>query len=116
MSTTPPSLLIYKQLDEISSALSGIEGNSDVIKREDYLGSARIKEFDPSREHFYTDYSEAQNVVVLTYVIGSNLEDKAGLASLNLRQIKEATKQGRWSHICHAGRRLRQMVYKRNKK
>ena len=77
VSTTPPSLLIYKQLDEISSALSGIEGNSDVIKREDYLGSARIKEFDPSREHFYTDYSDAQNVVVLTYVIGSNLEDKA---------------------------------------
>ena len=94
VSTTPPSLLIYKQLDEISSALSGIEGNSDVIKREDYLDSARIKEFDPSREHFYTDYSDAQNVVVLTYVIGSNLEDKGGLASLNLRQIKESTKQG----------------------
>ena len=94
ISATPLSLLVYKQLDEISTYIGGIEGNTDVIKREDFLDPAKINEFTPSREHFHTDYSAAQNVVVLTYVIGSNLEDKGGMASLNIRQMIEATKQG----------------------
>ena len=45
------------------------------------------------REH-YVNTENAENVVVMEYVIGSNLEDGNGAATLNLWQMRDATKGG----------------------
>ena len=46
------------------------------------------------RDLYFPDKSEVQDVTVYMYLIGSDLEDASGSASINLRQIIDATKAG----------------------
>ena len=94
--TTPPVPLVLHQLNEVEQATASITGNNEVVLREETMGDAYASRsaITPSRAHFFPDHSEDKNAVVLVYVVGSNLEDKGGLASANIRQMIDATKKG----------------------
>ena len=94
--TTPPAILVYKNLSDVGEKTAGIQGNNEYLSREEMMGSdySYVSSVTPSREHFYPDHSGDQEAVVLVYVVGSNLEDKGGLASANIAQMIDATKQG----------------------
>ncbi len=47
-----------------------------------------------SRDYLFPDHSKDENVVVLTYIVGSNLENSSGLASANIIQMKDASARG----------------------
>ena len=94
--TTPPAILVYKNLSDIGEKTAGIKGNNEYLTREEMMGSDYnyVSTVTPSREHFYPDHSNDQEAVVLVYVVGSNLENKGGLASANISQMIDATKKG----------------------
>ncbi|MCQ2547029.1 MAG: clostripain-related cysteine peptidase [Clostridia bacterium] len=93
---TPPAILVGYLLEDMHKNTCDITGTGDVVTREDVLGdrAADIKDMKISREHYFKDHSKDKDVVVLEYIVGSNLEDKRGLASANIRQMMEATEQG----------------------
>ena len=93
---TPPALLVHSILEDTYKSTKDVTGTGTVVTREDAMGkaAASIGEMKTSREHFFPDHSNDKNVVVMTYIVGSNLEDKSGLASANIRQMMDATKQG----------------------
>jgi len=92
----PPKFLVSISIDPLEEQLKDIVADDEYISREVMMGDdvSCVLDTEPSREHFITDYSKAENVVVLSYIIGSNLENRSGLASVNIRQMKEATTQG----------------------
>ena len=94
--TLPPEILVDQNLSEIHDKTKDLQGDGQVLTREDMMGKAAASAADmkPSRAHFFPDHSADKNVVVMTYVIGSNLEHKAGLATANITQMIDATKQG----------------------
>lgn len=94
--TLPPEIMVDQMISEIHDKTKNIEANDQVLTREEMMGeaAASISDIEPSREKFFPDHSQDQNVAVLTYVIGSNLEDKGGYASVNIRQMMDATKKG----------------------
>ena len=47
-----------------------------------------------SRDYYYPDHSADQSVVVMEYVVATDLESDRGYASVNIEQIRNATKQG----------------------
>ena len=76
--------------------LSSVTETDEIISREDTLGAdyAKIVEGQRTRDYFFPDHSGDKKVVVMEYVIGSNLEDGRGFASINIAQMKEATGKG----------------------
>lgn len=91
-----PGFLVEQQIDDFHEKTKDIVSTDEVVSREDTMGSAAasLNTMSTSREKFFPDHSNDKNVVVLTYIVGSNLEDNLGLASANIRQMKEATAQG----------------------
>ena len=82
-----------------STTLAGtneVTGTGTVVTREEAMGgaAATIPSLPTSREKFFPDHSSDQSVVVIEYVIGSNLEEAQGLASANIGQMIDATKRG----------------------
>ena len=47
-----------------------------------------------SSDYYYPDHSADQSVVVMEYVVATDLESDRGFASVNIEQIRNATKQG----------------------
>lgn len=92
-----PGILVEMDLDDIHEALKDIKGTQEVITREDMMGenAAAADTMKASRDKYFPDHSQDKSVVVYTYIIGSNLEDMAGLASANIRQMIDATSQGK---------------------
>jgi len=76
--------------------LSSVTETAEIVSREDSLGSSyeEIVEEQRSRDYFFPDHSGDEKAVVMAYVIGSNLEDGRGFASINIAQMKEATGMG----------------------
>lgn len=95
LTVTPPVIVNYL-LDDNYASTKDVTGTGELVTREDILGAdaPAITEAKASREYFFPDHSGDQNVVVMTYIVGSNLEDGRGLASANIRQMIDATKQG----------------------
>ena len=92
----PPEILVEQELSDIYDKTKDLQGDDQFLTRDDMMGkaapaAAKVK---PSREHFFPDHSKDKNVVVMTYIIGSNLEHKGGLATANITQMKDATKKG----------------------
>ncbi len=88
----PLSALILKEgYDDTKNVVSD---NSEVTRKET-MGDAyaSLSSMMPSREKFVSNEG-AESVVVMEYVIGSDLEYRNGAASLNIMQMKDATKQG----------------------
>lgn len=94
--TLPPSVMVAWEHAKMEQHFGDIKPDDKVISREDMMGEdvVSLDSIEPSRELFFPDHSQDKNVVVLTYIVGSNLENQMGLASANIRQMVEATKQG----------------------
>ena len=76
--------------------MSAVTDSDEIIGREDTLGKdyeKTVREL-RSREYFYPDHSKDEKVVVMAYVIGSDLEDDRGSATINIDQMKDATSKG----------------------
>ena len=79
----------YEHTKEITS------DGSEILREENMQDNyAQFASISPSRDKFFADKSDVESVVVMEYVIGSDLENKIGSASGNLKQIADATKQG----------------------
>lgn len=81
--------------DELEK-MSAVAASDEIVGREDTLGKdfGKTVAAQRSRDYFYPDHSGDKKVVVMTYVIGSDLEDDRGSASLNISQMKDATAKG----------------------
>ena len=94
--THGPRWFVNMRLDDVYEKTKNIVGEDSFVSREDSMGASYVNlaSFVPSREKFTPDHSSDQSVVVLAYIVGSNLEDAQGLASANIRQMIDASKQG----------------------
>lgn len=91
-----PRWFVDMRLDDTYAKTKDIVGEDSLVTREDTLGEsyASLASMTPSRDKFAPDHSKDQSVVVLVYIVGSDLEDAMGLASANIRQMVDASKQG----------------------
>lgn len=91
-----PGFLVSDLQSQTYEQTKDITGTGKVVARETAMGiyAGELDTLPRSREYFYPDHSGDESVVVMTYVVGSNLENRAGLASANIKQMKEATRQG----------------------
>ena len=92
----PRPLVEMLKYDTINK-VRNIHGDGKIIDREASMGSEYSKlntTYAASREKYFPDHAKDKSVVVLEYIVGSDLEDKAALASVNIDQIIKATKGG----------------------
>ena len=91
-----PRFLANYILKDMENRTKDVTGNGEIMSREEALGSnaSIIASAEHSRDYFFPDHSKDRNVVVLEYIIGSNLENSSGLASANIKQMKDATSRG----------------------
>lgn len=94
--TLPPEIMVEFMTSDFHKKTDKIVSDGQVISREDAMGDAvaKVSDMKPSREKFFPDHSQDESVVALTYIVGSNLEGSFGLASANVDQMIDATKQG----------------------
>ena len=92
----PPRILSQYLAAEGIRDASGITEQGGIIKREDVMDPAAMETAlaQRSRDYYYPDHSADKSVVVMDYVIGTDLETRGGMASVNLAQIRDATKEG----------------------
>ena len=92
---TPRPLVEYLIRDN-NEKIGSVTDQGEVVRREDVMDAGAIDAAasQRSRDYFYPDHSADQNVVVMEYVIATDLEASRGLASINIEQIRNATKQG----------------------
>jgi len=83
-------------LKDTLKQLSSVTDSDEIIGRDVTLGSdyKAVIEKQRTRDYFFPDHSADRKIVVMEYVIGSDLEDNRGMASLNISQMKEATSKG----------------------
>ena len=92
----PARPLAQLMINEEVERAKSVTDSDEIISREDTLGKdyektvARLR----SRDYFFPDHSKDRKVVVMAYVIGSDLEDDRGSASVNISQMKDATAKG----------------------
>ena len=91
-----PGPIIQLLLQDNYELTKDITGDGTEVLREENMQQnyALFSSIQPSRSKFFEDKSNVESVVVMEYVIGSDLENKSGAASGNLRQFTDATKQG----------------------
>ena len=85
----------YMMNDTIAQ-LSSVTDSDEIVDRSETLGTGyeQIIEKQRTRDYFFPDHSTDKKVVVMEYIIGSNLEDGRGYASINIAQMKDATDKG----------------------
>ncbi len=83
-------------MDDTIKKISDITETDEYVGRDTTLGAdyAKIVESQRTRDYFFPDHSADKKVVVIEYIIGSNLEDSRGMASINIAQMKDATAKG----------------------
>ena len=83
-------------MDDTIKQLKNVTDSEEIVDREDTLGTdyAAVIAQQRTRDYFFPDKSAAKKVVVMEYIIGSNLEDARGMASVNISQMKDATEKG----------------------
>lgn len=83
-------------LNETEKRLAVVSDSDEIVSRADTLGAdhERIVEEQRTRDYFFPDHSSDDKVVVMSYIIGSNLEDSMGAATINISQMKSATSMG----------------------
>lgn len=92
---TPRPVVEYLIKDN-NEKIGNVTQQGDVVRRADMMDAAAIEtaQSQRSRDYFYPDHSADKNVVVMEYVIATDLESKRGLASVNIEQIRKASKEG----------------------
>ena len=102
----PPRFMVRELFQEVDTYVEKIENTGSVLSREEILGdkASIISSAPTSREHFFPSHENDKNVVVLEYIIGSNLENSNGMASINIKQMKNSTAQGEnLTYVIQAG-------------
>ncbi|MBQ3322759.1 MAG: hypothetical protein IJH05_07960 [Firmicutes bacterium] len=97
-----PPILINKRLADAYEKTNGkVSGKGKVI----YPAAESTAAEDHSiRDHYFPDKSHVKETTVYMYLVGSDLEDTTGSASINLAQIKDATAAGdKLTFIIEAG-------------
>lgn len=91
----PAPIVEYLQYDTYENTKNITGDGTEVLREENMQGNyAQFASVTPSRQKFFPDHAGSESVVVMEYVIGSDLEYKIGAASTNLKQFADATKQG----------------------
>ena len=85
----------YMMNDTIKQ-LSSVTDTDEIVGRDVTLGEdyGKIVEKQRTRDYFFPDHSSDKKAVVIEYIIGSDLEDSRGSASINIAQMKDATAKG----------------------
>ena len=88
--------VVKYMVNEINKDLDKVTDSDEIVGRDVTLGAdyEDVVEKQRTRDYFFPDHSGVKKVVVMEYVIGSNLEDDRGLASINIKQMKDATAMG----------------------
>lgn len=83
-------------LDDTIKQISDITETDEYVGRDTTLGAGyeKIVEDQRTRDYFFPDHSADKKVVVIEYIIGSDLEDSRGMASVNIAQMKDTTAKG----------------------
>ena len=91
----PPRFMVEMNITDKMAMINGLKGDGRVVDRVATMDMDEkvIDNYFKGRDPYF-DHSEDESVVVLEYIIGSNLEDNYGLCSYNIEQIKNATKEG----------------------
>ena len=92
----PPVPFVQYNLQEVYDSTKNIESDDRAVGREEAMGAAAasLTDIPAGREKFFPDHSGDKSVVVMEYVVGADLEDRAGLATANISMIKDATGRG----------------------
>ena len=92
----PPRIVSEQFAREGIEKAAGIREQGGIVRREDVMdkGTLETALAARSRDRYYPDHSGDKNVVVMEYFIATDLETRAGMASINIDQIREATKEG----------------------
>ncbi len=83
-------------INEINNDIKNVTDSDEIVGRDVTLGAdyEAVVEKQRTRDYFFPDHSAVKKVVVMEYIIGSNLEDDRGMASINIKQMKDATEKG----------------------
>lgn len=101
-----PRFMVNLMHNDIDKLIKDVKGDGNIMSREEALGAnaSIINTIPHSRDYFFKNHDDAEDVVVLTYIVGSNLENGVGLASANIRQMLDATSKGEHlSFVIEAG-------------
>ena len=92
----PPRPLIEYLISDTNAKMGNVTEQGKVVRREDVLDADAVSAAaaQRSRDYFYPDHSADRNVVVMEYVVATDLGAERGLASINIEQIRNATKKG----------------------
>lgn len=92
----PPRFMGEQILRDVYNQTKDVVADGVIMTREEALGdkASSIANAPKSRDYYFPTHENDKNVVVLGYVIGSNLENMTGLASANITQMIDATKNG----------------------
>lgn len=88
--------VVKYMVNEINKDLDKVTDSDEIVGRDVTIGAdyEAVVEKQRTRDYFFPDHSGVKKAVVMEYVIGSNLEDDRGLASINIKQMKDATAMG----------------------
>ena len=94
--TYPPRFVTESLIEDVVNQTKDISGTGEVVTREQAMsdGGASLASLPTSREKFFPTHDDDQSVCVMAYFIGSDLEEKMGLASVNITQMIDATTKG----------------------
>lgn len=87
-----PRILANYLLKDAENKTKDVIADGTIVSNTDVIEN--LEDLQHSRDYFFKDHSSDKNVVVLEYIIGSNLENAGGLASANIKQMKDATTKG----------------------
>lgn len=92
----PVRPLVKYTLGEDLEKIRKVEASDEIVGREDTLGADYMKAVDAARtrDYFFPDHSKDKKVVVIEYIIGADLEDSNGSATINIEQMKDVTGKG----------------------
>ena len=88
--------VVKYMINEINNDIKNVTDSDEIVGRDVTLGAdyEAVVEKQRTRDYFFPDHSAVKKVVVMEYIIGSNLEDDRGMASINIKQMKDATEKG----------------------
>ena len=91
-----PRPLVEYLIKDANEEMGNITEQGPVVRREDVMDTEAVQTASAERErdYFYPDHAGDKSVVVMEYVVATDLESDRGLASINIEQIRNATKQG----------------------
>ena len=83
-------------MNDTMKQLASVTDSDEAVGRADTIGAdfETVVDEQRTRDYFFPDHSADKKVVVMEYVIGSNLEDGRGMASINIAQMLDATSKG----------------------